>query len=265
MNREIIARSFSVFLISVGLFINAGAAMSQGLPLVGNKVATFIDVPDNPARAIDAVKAALGNQRVTITATTQAWSGSGLRNGKFNGYIDHYSLNEQKNNYLYSLPYAVIPLHIAGKDPSTINITRLDKIYRQRLGIENRFANTDALRSERSVSWARSPDFFSNIKQLGGQRVEHIIADKYMLEEFNKLLIVNGQEPLFLSSKPIYVVEVSLAVKSDVSNAKGIVEQFNQGLEQLRSSGQLAEILYPQHQQVSLLDDALYADTIRKW
>jgi len=238
---------------------------AQSIPLVGNKVATFIDTPDNPARAIDLVKAALNNDEVSIVATTQAWSGSGLRNGRFVGYIDHYSLNDPKSNYIYSEPYAVLPLHIAGRNAATVGITRLDKIYRQRLGIENRFANTDMLRSERSVSWARSPDFFSNIKQLGGQRVDHIIADKYMLDEFNKLLMVNNLLPLFLSSKPIYEVKVSLAIKSDTPGAQSIIDQFNKGLQQLRSSGELAQIMAAKNGPISLLDDALYYDTIRKW
>ncbi len=235
------------------------------LPLVGNKISTFIDKPDNSARASDIVTQALPDQNVTITATTQAWIGSGLRNGKFAGYIDHYSLNEPQSDYVYSQAYLSLPLHIASKYQKAEQLTRLDKIYRQRLGIESRFANTDQLRGERSVSWARATDFLGNIQQLAGQRVDYIIADKYMLEEFNKLLVSNGEEPLYLSNKPVFIVDVSVALLATTPNAKNLIETFNTNIAQMQEQDEIERIMNPPATSPSLLDESLYEDIIRRW
>lgn len=255
-----LALSISILTLSIASTVSA-----QILPLVGNKVVTFIDEDESPSRASELVKAAFKDRTVSINATTQAWSGSGLRNGKYIGYIDHYSLNEPKSNYVYSQPYVTLPLHIASRSKKAESVVRLDKIYRQRLGIENRFANTDTLRGERSISWARAPDFFGNMQQLAGGRVEFIIADKYMLDEFNKLLVAGGEAPLYMSSKPIYKVSMALAIQSSATNANAIIADFNQGLEQLRASGELDNILTPGEDQASLLDASLFADIVKKW
>jgi ABC-type amino acid transport substrate-binding protein len=243
----------------------AYAAQNNELALVGNRVATLIDAHDNPARASALIKAALGAQKVNITATTQAWSGSGLRNGKFQGYIDHYSLNQPKQNYVYSLPYATIPLHIASTYAKAQDITRLDKIYRQRLGVENRFANTDELRGERSVSWARAPDFFGNIQQLGGQRVDYIIADIHMLNEFNKMLVAYKQEPLYISKSPLYLVEMQVGINNAVANANEIVTSINTGIQKLKDNGEYDSLFIPQNDAPPILDEPLYTDILRKW
>lgn len=235
------------------------------LSLVGNIVPTLIDNTSNPSRAGNIVKKALANYPVSITATTQAWSGSGLRNGKFEGFIDHYSLNVERNAYLYSEPYMELPLHIASRREKAVDVVRLDKIYRTSLGIENRFANTDELRSERSVRWARTPDFLSNVKQLADRRVDYIIADQFMLQEFNKMLLGIKQQALYLSREPIYIVEMRLAIKTDTPNAQTIINNFNTSLASLKETDEYQTLLNPSSESVSLLDEALYEEILRKW
>lgn len=254
----------------VGATLVLGAAMTHAaekgeLALVGNKVATLIDSHDKPSRASSLIKAALSEYTVTITATSQAWSGSGLRNGKFKGYIDHYSLDQAKSNYSYSDPYATIPLHIASTYAKAKDITRLDKIYRQRLGVESRFANTDELRGERTVSWARAPDFFGNIQQLAGQRVDYIIADLHMLNEFNKMLIAYKQEPLYISTSPIYIVDLRVGINNAVTDAGKIVSDINSGMRELKGNGEYDTLYMPQSGATTILDEALYEDILRKW
>lgn len=249
-----------ITLLCLGLFVFSTTSFSQtnSVALVGNKVPTLIDNDDNAARAFDIVKKALDNYNLTLVATTQAWSGSGLKNGTYAGYVDHYSLNDKNNNYIYSEPYLTLALHIASRDEKAEKVVRLDKIYRTSLGIENRFANTDELRSERTVRWARSPDFLGNIKQLADRRVDFIIADKYMLEEFNKMLVADNSDPLYLSSQAIYEVEMRLAIRSDTPNASKIIQDFNAALVNI-------EAIPANKTSNSLLDEALYEEVIRKW
>jgi ABC-type amino acid transport substrate-binding protein len=146
-----------------------------------------------------------------------------------------------------------------------VDAVRLDKIYRTSLGIENRFANTDELRSERSVRWARTPDFVTNVKQLADRRVDNIIADKFMLDEFNKMLTSISKPELFLSSKPIYEVEMRLAIKKDTPNAQAIIEKFNASLARLKENGEYDGLIQPPSTSVSMLDEALYTEILRKW
>lgn len=244
--------------------------MSQSeLSLVGNRVPTLVDTPDYPARANALVQQIMSDTPVSITATTQAWSGSGLRNGTFAGFIDHYSLNNPRNTYIYSEPYMYIPLHIASKNIDAINVSRLDKIYRTTVGVENRFANTDKMRAERSVRWARAPDFLGIIRQIGDERVDYILADKFMLDEFNQLLFDANRKPLSIGNKPIYKVELRLAINANYENAQGIINDFNDKLAAIDKEETLKVInetsLSAEDGDISLLDEALYQDILRKW
>nr|WP_136252699.1 transporter substrate-binding domain-containing protein [Ningiella ruwaisensis] len=251
-----------LFILSV---VFPSQALSENVRLVGNKVETFINDRGQASRLTDLVSAALGEMPHTITATTQAWSGSGLRNGQFDGYIDHYSLNQPKQNYVYSEPYVQVQLHVASTYADAKEISRLDQLYRERVGLETRFANTDLVRSERSVNWARTQDFFGNIEQLAEQRVDYIMADKIMLEEMNKLLISIDQEPLYISEQAIYIVDISLGMRSAFAEANSVIKAFNEGINKLKTDNEFNEIYIPDASAESTLDDALYQGILKRW
>ncbi|MGQ8366982.1 substrate-binding periplasmic protein [Glaciecola sp. 1036] len=237
------------------------------LKLVGNKVETFIYDDQEPARLMRVVETALDNAGIeySLTSTTQAWSGSGLRSGKYNGYIDHYSLNEENARYVYSNTYATIALHVASRKQGTLLINRFDQLTGQRIGIEKRFANTDRLRSERTVNWARRDSFHENIQQLSEGRVDYVLADKLMLAEINKLLIAVDEEPLIISERPILKVQIKLAVNQEVDGAMTLLNKFDAAINKMRNQEIFDEIYLPAASAPSILDPALYSEILRKW
>ena len=239
--------------------------VAQELKLVGNKVESYINDHSLPARQIDIVKAALSDVEHSITATTQAWYGSGLTNGTYNGFIDHYSLNAKKDEYVYSKPYLTFNLHLGAKTPGIQEIALLDQLGRARVGIETRFANTDTVRGERSVSWARSQIFYENIRQFADKRVDFILADKDMINQFNKLLSLKNEELIYLSDTPMYIVEVSLGLSKSVENAAAIIKQFDQNIEKMKASGEYQTLLNGSEERDSLLNPVVYKDILRKW
>jgi polar amino acid transport system substrate-binding protein len=251
--------------VAVMSLSTAALVQAADINLVGNKVETFINDAGQPARLTSLVDAALKGKSHSLVATTQAWSGSGLRNGTFNGYIDHYSLNDAKRDFLYSQPYAQVKLHVASTDSEALDYNRLDQLFRKRVGIENRFANTDKVRSERSVNWSRSPDFLGNMEQLAGQRVNYIVAEKVMLEEMNKLLIAVDQEPLYISTRPLYVVDITLGMRSSFPDVASFLKGFDSSIEALRASDEYNEIFTPTENAQSILDKDLYNDILKRW
>lgn len=264
MIKQCLKKAVAVMLSVIGFSVPA-FAQAKDVNLVGNKVETFINEGNQPSRLTALVSAALADTPHNIVATTQAWSGSGLRNGTFDGYIDHYSLNSVKRDYVYSLPYAQVNLHVASKDSEALELSRLDQLFRKRISIENRFANTDIVRSERSVNWARSADFFGVMQQLAGKRVNYIVADKVMLDEMNKLLISVDQEPLYISSSPLYVVDITLGLRASYAEATSLLETFNGNVEALRASDKYNELFIPADDTKSILDKSLYDDILKRW
>lgn len=251
-----------------GALVLSGAvfpSVAQELKLVGNKVESYINDHNLPARQIDIVKAALSDIEHSITATTQAWYGSGLRNGTYNGFIDHYSLNAKDDEYLYSKPYLRFNLHLGAKTPGIQEIALLDQLGRARVGIETRFANTDTVRGERSVSWARSQVFYENIRQFADKRVDFILADRDMIEQFNKLLKTENEELIYISDTPMYIVDVSLGISKTVDNAASIIKNFNDKVESMKASGQYDKLITGDVSRDSLLNPVVYKDILRKW
>ncbi|MFC3122849.1 hypothetical protein [Agaribacter flavus] len=237
----------------------------SALNLVGNTVPTLISENGKPARLIELASAGFIYSKVNITATKPVWAGAGLRSNKFNGYIDHYSLDQPRIDYVYSQPYANIQLYIASVDSSAKTIERLEQVVDERIGIERRFANTDKLRVERTVKWSRADDFYHNILQIAEQRVSYILADKVMLDEMNKLLAANGEEPLSISVRPIFEVGISIGLKTNVKNADKILSDFDNNIAKLIDSSEHSRIYFPKPGSPSLLDSAIYENVIRKW
>lgn len=238
---------------------------AQTLNLVGNKAATYIDEHELPARQMDLVSAALKEWPSKITATTQAWSGSGLKSGKFSGYIDHYSLNQPKDNYLYSAPYMQMQLHIVSKYKSAEELIRLEQITDERVGVEKRFANTDQLRPERDVRWARVSSFYDNMKQLAEERVDYVLVDKSMVDEMNLLLLSVGEKPLYISRVALIKVDVSLAMNTAFKDAAKVISAFDAGIAALKADGSYAELMKTDLRRESLLDKRIYTQMLRKW
>ncbi|MFT6084800.1 MAG: polar amino acid transport system substrate-binding protein [Glaciecola sp.] len=266
MSRKIkMIRKSALLVISIGLLASV-SIQAQTVNLVGNKAATYIDEHELPARQMDLVRAALSEDwDANITATTQAWSGSGLRSGKFAGYIDHYSLNDTKDNYIYSKPYLQINLHAVSRYQRAEDIVRLEQLYRERVGIENRFANTDQLRGERDVRWARSPSFFDNIEQLAEDRVDFLLIDKAMADEINLLLKSVGETPIYVSKAPVISVSVSLAMNRNYTESEAVIAAFDKGIKRLKADGKYTELLKQDLGRESLLDRRIYNNMLVKW
>nr|WP_297348896.1 ABC transporter substrate-binding protein [uncultured Glaciecola sp.] len=258
-------RKSTLLLISIGLLVSA-TIQAQTVNLVGNKAATYIDEHELPARQMDLVRAALSEEwPANITATTQAWSGSGLRSGKFAGYIDHYSLNDTKDNYIYSKPYMQVNLHAVSRYQRAEDIVRLEQLYKERVGIENRFANTDQLRGERDVRWARSPSFFDNIEQLAEDRVDFLLIDKAMADEINLLLKSVGETPIYVSKTPVIIVNVSLAMNRNHADSEAVIVAFDKGIKRLKADGKYAALIKQDLNRESLLDRRIYNNMLVKW
>jgi polar amino acid transport system substrate-binding protein len=166
---------------------------------------------------------------------------------------------------VYSKPYLTFNLHLGAKTPGIQEIALLDQLGRARVGIETRFANTDTVRGERSVSWARSQIFYENIRQFADKRVDFILADKDMINQFNKLLSLKNEELIYLSDAPMYIVEVSLGLSKSVENAETIIKQFDQNIEKMKTSGEYQTLLNGSQERDSLLNPVVYKDILRKW
>lgn len=248
----------------IGWALTVATAHAE-LNLVGNQVETLIDDRSKPAKLIELVTRALPDEDLNITSTTQAWSGSGLVSGRFNGFIDHYTLNNERARYVYSEVYAEIQLHMVSRTPDAVKIVRFDQLRNERIGIEKRFANTDQLRGVRDVKWARRDSFVENIQQLEERRVDYILADKAMIEEFNKLLASIEKPPLYISEQPTLTVGIKLALNPAIDNAEQIIDSFNQGISALRAQADYERIMTPVQDAPSALDESLYAEVLRKW
>jgi ABC-type amino acid transport substrate-binding protein len=258
-------RKSALLLMSIGLLASVNIH-AKTVDLVGNKAATYIDEHELPARQMDLVRAALSEDWLAnITATTQAWSGSGLRSGKFAGYIDHYSLNDTKDDYIYSEPYMQINLHAVSRYQRAEDVVRLEQLYKERVGIENRFANTEQLRGERDVRWARSPAFFDNMQQLAEDRVDFLLIDKSMADEINILLKSVGETPIYISKTPVIIVNVSLAMNRNYNDAEAVIAAFEKGIRKLKSDGKYAELIKQDLNRESLLDRRIYNNMLVRW
>ncbi|WP_156896313.1 substrate-binding periplasmic protein [Aestuariibacter salexigens] len=220
-------------------------SVGQTLRLVADEWPTYVEYDPDRSRLTDLASAILNatKTRHNIDVSTLAMSVSGLKAGRYDGYIDQLSLLETRPGFIYSQPFFTHHLHIVSKQESAQEITSQSQLRRERVGIVRRFADSDRIRNLHDVRWARVPTDFDNFRQLADDRVDFILADRLQVEEFNRLLAADGEELLYISQRPMISVNVSLGIKADIENAKQLIAQFDDAKQQLLSSGQINRIM----------------------
>jgi predicted nucleic acid-binding protein len=116
-------------------------------------------------------------------------------------------------------------------------------LKRNRVAIENRFANTPNFRLIKDIKWSRNPSTFDAFRQLADDRAPYLITSELLIREFNTLLANDREETLHYSAKPLMKSGFQLAIRDDVPNAQKIINNFNTAVSAMQTNGMYNKLL----------------------
>jgi ABC-type amino acid transport substrate-binding protein len=218
---------------------------AQPVSLVASSFSTFVDNEGEPARlnAIVAEAFSLMKKDVDLAVMRQAFLGSELRARRADGEFAYLDLGDRDSEYYYSKAYLPLHLYVASKKPIAENIKLLPHLNDKRVAIENRFANTPTFRRLKEIKWSRNPSSYDAFKQIADDRAPLLLSSRLLIDELNRLVQDDNEEILFLSPVPLLKTGVHLSLHKDSSNAKALIDGFEDAIDSMQYTGRFNVLL----------------------
>ena len=231
------------FLLCV-LFCVASPLSMATVKLGASPLATYVDDEGEPARLNAIVQSAFSRiqEDVELRVMRRAFLGSALSAGQLDGEFAFISLDSRDSNLYYSEAYLPLRLFVGSKRPNVANITLIPQLQDSRIAVENRFANTDDIRKIREIKWSRNPSTYDAFKQFADNRAPFILTSALLLSDFNRLLIDDNEEPVFLTPVPLLSQGFHLALKKTKDNL-ALIERFDSAIAGMQKDGSFNEFL----------------------
>lgn len=144
---------------------------------------------------------------------------------------------EREGKYLLSNPYVYIPAGILSLGDTAIN--SISDLKPMRLGMQNGTIFMDIAKEHGIEQVITKDKIFLSFQDLINGRVDAIVSDKQIVQHFAKSYPqykTNILEYGDASNKGSYAVAIAPKSKTQV------IEMFNQGVEEMKASGELAEL-----------------------
>lgn len=240
-----IRSALTALLIVWGVVMTAPSFAQTPLRLVANPLPTLVSEESENARLTQLISMAFSEIGVDaeLIVDRPAFSGSGLLTGRYDGEFAHFSLQERRDNLLYSKAYLPSLLYVGSRKHSLNEITQFSHLRNARVATTNRIANTPDMRRIKSVSWVRNPTLFDMFSQLAQQRADYVFEDWLVLAEFNRMLSDDGEQPLFVSPYPLVSASITLSVRKDIPDAVKILNDFDNYIDRIQQNGQFNVVM----------------------
>lgn len=234
-----------VCFFSTALFSVSVVSQTNSLTLAATPFETYVNDDGEPARVNELVLAAFSQTETDVKAKVmrQAFLGSSVRSGKVDGEYAYVDMGQSLGNVLTSEVFLPLYLYAASKDADVENIKIFQHLKRNRVAVENRFANTPNFRLLKDIKWSRNPSTFDAFRQLADDRAPYLVTSELLIREFNTLLANDSEETLHFSSQPLIKSGFQLAIRDDVANAKEIIAKFNAAISTMQKSGEYNTLL----------------------
>ncbi|MBU2977261.1 transporter substrate-binding domain-containing protein [Alteromonas sp. C1M14] len=233
--------SFLCLLVTVFFCTTALAQIKLG----ASSLATYVDNGGEPAKLNHIVEEAFTRmgEDVELQVLRRAFLGSALSAGQIDGEFAFLDLDPKKTGLLYSQPYLPLKLFVASKRPDVIDINLIPQLRDSRIAIENRFANTDQIRGIREIKWSRNPTTFDAFKQFADERAPYLMTSALLIDEFNRLLVKDNEEPVFRSAAPLITGGFYLTLTDNSADSAQLMARFNATIETMQTDGSYNRLL----------------------
>jgi len=151
---------------------------------------------------------------------------------------------EERNDYLlYSKPIFSSAIQFIKPKDSTFSYEGINSLQGKRVGTILSYQYDQAFLEEKSIERIAANSLLYNIHNLIAGRIDLTLDDHYVLEYMLERHIPNWQDKVSFVEQPLADKDIFLAANRTNPEHKAIIEAFNMGLAQLKTSGRYKEIV----------------------
>ena len=244
-----LSKNFSIVLSLLGFFVlilmsSARAENTVELntldwePYVGQKL------PNNGfvAAIVNEAYAASG---YTVKLDFMPWvrAKTMAREGKSDGCMPEYYLEEDKADFLISEPFPGGPLGFFKRKADTIAYTRLEDLKSLKIGVVRGYVNTAEFDKADYLKKEEANDDITNLRKLVGGRVDLIVIDKFVGLSLMRQEMEDKMGDIEFIAPALEEKTLHVLIARNVPEAEVKMQAFNDGLKKLKDSGRLDGLL----------------------
>ena len=148
---------------------------------------------------------------------------------------------ERAKSFLFSEPLLFNSVHFFVKADRSIEYETLDQLKPYAIGVIRGYYNGDEFDKAEFLDKVICADSLQMIRMLEKGRIDMGVLDRVVAETLIKQENLAGAFNML--PKPLFRVGLHLAVSKKHPNGQKLIDQFNQGLERIKQSGEYARIL----------------------
>jgi len=224
------------------------AAEEKTIVAVADPWPPFVD-PSAPKEglSLEVIRAAYKTQGYTVKMEYMPWARAedGVKKGKYD-ILPNTWKNEKRQKYLmYSEPYAVNEIKFIKTKEDPFEFDGIESLTGKKVGTVRSYGYGDAFAAATNFTKEESNDLITNIKKLthSSKRIDLAIEDEIVAR-----MVIAKANPDLLSKIAFTknsLSSSSLYVTCGLANPrhKEIIDAFNKGLAEIKTSGEYAKIL----------------------
>lgn len=201
----------------------------------------------------------LPDRGFVATIVTEAFAASGYRvelsflpwirakamakDGKADGCMPEYYLEEDKADFLISDPFPGGPLGFLKKTSDPISYGKLEELKGHKIGIVRGYVNTVEFDKADYLTKEEANDDLTNIRKLMGGRLDLVVIDKFVGFDLMRQEMPERVGEIEFLSPPLEEKTLHVLIAKKVADAEEKMNAFNEGLKKIKENGRLKAIM----------------------
>ncbi|SCK22532.1 ABC transporter substrate-binding protein [Vogesella sp. LIG4] len=188
-------------------------------------------------------RAALAKHGYTLQLHYRPWARlmSEVEGGHFDGVMAVWYSPERAGYLLFSQPVANTVIGFYQRKDKPLNVQSLASLKPYLVGTVRGYKNPDAFDAAR-LDTEQANDDLSNLRKLAVGRLDLVLIDKALAHQLLPQLPGNMAARIHWQNPPVAVMPLHVGFFRGMTGAVKLNSDFNDGLAQLESSGELEKI-----------------------
>lgn len=163
--------------------------------------------------------------------------------GGYAGYLPEYYSEEVAEDFFFSDPFPGGELTFFKRKSDTISYSTLRDLQPYTIGVVRGYVNTAEFDEATYLKKKEANDDLQNLRKLLGNRIDLIVADKYVALYLLRTYLSESMEDVDYIAPPLDQKQLYLCISKKYPNAQNILASFNDGLKISRQNGSLLRLI----------------------
>ena len=238
-------RPFKLACILVILLLVNFTAYAEKLKLVADEWPPFTSKQQGQRIAVDLVQTALRRAAVDAELQIIAWQNvlSGVKEGKYDAIVGAWKTPDREQYLLFSRSYLENRIMLIGRQDNKIEFDSIGQLKGKKVGVVSGYAYGDGITKNKDITKVSGTTVADNIKKLLRGEVDFILADALVAQAIIEHLPADVTGKLKIYDKEVLTQSLYFAVRKNRPNAQGLLDKFNNAVEQMIADGTYNKIL----------------------